>query len=203
LVEQAAVNRRVVGSSPTLGALKQLFLIAIFFSVGCGGGTQAPASRAAITTTASTTTTPVVKVDASWGPIGNLVGAWEGTNDDKSSSGTVTIQQDLGGKILVRRGTNESAQGHHEDFSVISHAHDGTLHADYYDNEGHVIRYGITASADGKQFVFASEGPDAAPRFRLTYTLKTDDDLEILFEMAPPGATEFHKFTGGTVHRKR
>src|SRR5262244_1588463 len=46
-------------------------------------------------------------------------------------------------------------------------APDGATRADYWDSEGHVIRYGVTVDA-GKSIVFLSEG--AGPRYRLTYS---------------------------------
>lgn len=176
--------------------MKHVLLVGALAVVGCGGGEKTVVAPPT-TTTAAVTPAPV---DESWGPLGKLAGSWEGASDDKKSSGTLTIAADLGGKVLTRRGTNDSPQGHHEDFTVFSHTPDGALRADYFDNEGHVIRYAVTASTDGKQIVFASDSP--GPKFRLTYTRKTDDDLDILFEMAPPGQSEFKKFNGGVIHRK-
>jgi hypothetical protein len=63
---------------------------------------------------------------------------------------------------------------------------DGTaLKADYFDNEGHVIRYvGQTRSA--REVAFVSEPSASEPRYRLTYTLGADNTLGGQFEVAPP-----------------
>ena len=59
------------------------------------------------------------------------------------------------------------------------------LHADYYDSEGHVIRYvGVTVGSNA--VVFTSEPASSSPRFRLSYHFSGDGILTGTFEIAAP-----------------
>jgi len=49
---------------------------------------------------------------------------------------------------------------------------------------------------------FVSDEVPATPRFRLTYTRLSEGNVEIAFEMAPPGQQEFKPYTKGTARRK-
>ncbi len=60
------------------------------------------------------------------------------------------------------------------------------VRADYYDNEGHVIRYLVETPADGRA-VFTSEASAAGPRYRLTYEAAAGGSVKGAFLMAPPG----------------
>ena len=120
----------------------------------------------------------------SWDSLKFLEGEWT------AEGGGFRFKQELGGKVLVRR--NKS--GTHEDLMVIA-----GNHADYWDNEGHVIHYNWTA--DGKSAVFLSEGDAAGPRYRLTYTSTGADSVSIRFEIAPPGKG-FQKYLEGAARRK-
>src|SRR5262249_44579660 len=75
-----------------------------------------------------------------------LQGQWS------AEGGSFILRPELDGKVLVRH--NKS--GRHEDLMVIYGSR-----ADYWDNEGHVIHYAVTA--DGKSAVFLSD-PDAGGR---------------------------------------
>jgi hypothetical protein len=107
-----------------------------------------------------------------------------------AEGGGFSLKPELGGKVLVRR--NKS--GAHEDLMVIQGGH-----ADYWDNEGHAIRYTVTA--DGKSAVLISDGDAAGPRYRLAYTLTAADTVSIKFEIAPPGKP-FQKYLEGSARRK-
>jgi hypothetical protein len=133
-----------------------------------------------------------------WDSLRPLLGTWEGSDPAKHETGRFTLAPDLGGKILLRRNTNDSPQGHHEDLMVIE---SGGKRASYWDNEGHVIHYAITADATHIELV--SDEVTGAPRFRLTYVVKGPDELAIDFAIQMPGASEFQHYTGGTVHRVR
>jgi hypothetical protein len=90
----------------------------------------------------------------------------------------------------------------HDDLMVIYVTETGDLRADYYDNEGHVIRYRITVPAN-RQAVFVSEVEPKAPCYRLSYTLTPGGWLEGRFDIAPPGKPEsFSHYLTWTARRK-
>jgi hypothetical protein len=134
-----------------------------------------------------------------WSAFRFLVGEWVGEGDGSpgKGSGGFSLSPELGGKVLVRKNRAEypAANGRpavvHEDLMVIHPGKEGrSALADYWDNEGHVIRYTITPSADGKALTFLSESAAGEPRFRLTYTQTDKDAVAIKFEIAPPGKPE-------------
>ena len=107
-----------------------------------------------------------------------------------ADGGGFSLRPELGGKVLVRR----NLSGAHEDLMVIDP--DG---ADYWDNEGHVIHYTVTA--DGKSAVFLSKEDAPGPRYRLTYVSTGADTVSIKFEIAPPGKP-FQLYLEGKARRK-
>lgn len=158
-------------------------VLAVIVIAGCAHGAAAPAA-------------PVAGPE--WDALRPLLGTWQGGDRAAHSTGRFTLAPDLGGKVLVRRGTNESAQGHHEDLMVIE---EGGKRATYWDNEGHVIAYAVSASPEHVEFL--SDEIAGKPRFKLTYDVKGPDELAIDFAVELPGAGEFQHYTGGTVHRVR
>lgn len=150
--------------------------------MGCAGASPPPVTPAA--------PPPVIGDD--WGAMRMLAGRWVG------DGGGFTLAPELGGKILVRRGTNDLTGKHHEDLTIIYRAANQDLQATYFDNEGHTIHYEVTA--DGPSITFLSDEAANQPRFRLTYASAPGHALAISFDIAPPGATEFHPYLKGTVH---
>jgi hypothetical protein len=155
----------------------------------------APAGPAAPATPA----TPAA-LDLVLEPLRPLLGAWDGSDPNLHATGRFTLEPDLGGKILVRRNRNDSPQGHHDDLLIVFAA-PGGLRASYFDNEGHVIQYAVTVTADRVELV-SDEAP-GQPRFRLRYVQHGADELAVDFAIAMPGAAEFKHYTGGVVHRAR
>jgi hypothetical protein len=133
-----------------------------------------------------------------WEPMRGLLGTWQGNDPARHTTGRFTLAPDLGGKILVRRNVDDTPQGRHEDLMIVFRT-PGGLRASYYDNEGHVISYAITATADRVELI--SDDVAGAPRFKLSYDIHGADELAIDFAIAMPGSTEFKHYTGGTVHR--
>lgn len=134
-----------------------------------------------------------------WGPVESLVGDWtgEGGGGPGQGSGTFSFKPDLQGKILVRKNraeypaTKERAAFLHDDLMVIYRdTPEASLHAVYFDSEGHTIRYEVQAARDGGAVVFVSGAEPSAPRYRLTYTRVDRERLKIKFEIAPPGHPE-------------
>ena len=144
-----------------------------------------------------------------WKPFGFMMGEWTGSGSGKPGEGTgeFSLKADLGGKILVRRNHNEYAPKagqpkgmSHDDLMIIYPPQGaGSFLADYFDSEGHVIHYTVSFP-DGK-VVLVSDGAANGPRFRLTYSKKSDTSLGIDFEVAPPGQ-DFRPYLSGTVTRK-
>ena len=75
----------------------------------------------------------------------------------------------------------------------------GTASADYWDNEGHVIRYAATWSADGKVLTLVSDGAGGGPRYRLVYGFPVPNRATVSFEVAPPGSDTFRKYVSGAM----
>jgi hypothetical protein len=74
---------------------------------------------------------------------------------------------------------------------MVVYAENGSVKADYFDSEGHVIRY--TAHVDPKRVTFVSDPDPKGPRYRLSYTLASDGTLNGTFEIATPDAPETFK----------
>jgi hypothetical protein len=139
---------------------------------------------------------------AGWESLRFLQGDWIGEGGGQpgqSSAASFSFHPELDGKILVRKSRSEYPATKdrpavvHQDLMVI---HGGG--ADYYDNEGHTIRYAV--KADGKSAVFSSK-EDAGPSFRLTYVSTGADTISIKFEIAPPGKA-FQTYVEGKARRK-
>jgi hypothetical protein len=129
--------------------------------------------------------------DEPWAPLKFLAGEWVATG------GRCSFQPDLQGRILVRKSyaeypaTSQRPAFRHDDLMIVYQDAGGNLRADYFDNEGHVIRYAVRAGRDSAEFL--SDASDAAPRFRLTYLKTAPDELTLKFEIAPPGKPDSFK----------
>lgn len=140
-----------------------------------------------------------------------LVGDWEavGHGTPGEGAGRFSFAFDLQNKVLVRKSHAEypAAAGRpatvHDDLMVI-YADEGgqKFFANYYDNEGHVIRYTAKFSSTPQSVVFISDPAPSQPRFRLTYIKQKDDSLIIRFEIAPPNdAEKFKVYVEGTARK--
>jgi hypothetical protein len=143
---------------------------------------------------------PAEGADASpLAPLDFLLGAWEasGGGAPGSGAGTTTFERRVGNKLIVRTNhadypaTKDRPASSHDDLMVIYASPDGEMHADYYDNEGHVIRYSVDAK-DGTA-VFTSDPSPGVPRFRLTYKPAYAGIVGGEFEIASPGEPEAFK----------
>lgn len=132
-------------------------------------------------------------------PLSFLVGEWITPDPGQAGagSGTAVFRRGLQDRVIVRTSYAEypAAGGkpgsRHDDLMII-YAEDGGVRADYYDNEGHVIRYAVQSPAAGEA-VFLSEAGDGEPRFRLSYKLESTGILKGEFSIAPPGTPEDFK----------
>ncbi len=133
-------------------------------------------------------------------PLAFLVGEWpsSGAGQPGATSGSAVFARSLQDRVILRTCYAEygAAAGQpasrHDDLMIIYATPEGGARADYYDNEGHVIRYVVQSPGPGRA-VFLSELVAGQPRFRLTYTLQATGVLEGEFAIAPPGAPEDFK----------
>jgi hypothetical protein len=125
-----------------------------------------------------------------------LEGNWRAIDTAPGESGTFAFTFGVQNHVLVR--TNEAIYdatatapaARHDDLMIV-YAEKGAIKADYFDNEGHVIRY--TARVDANRVAFVSDPDPNGPRYRLTYSVANGGVLEGGFEIAPPGASEAFK----------
>jgi len=145
------------------------------------------------------------KQDPRWTPLAFLIGDWtgEGGGGPGQGTGEFSFHPDLGGAILVRKNVShypamkDKPAYSHTDLMIV----DSTLHASYFDDEGHTIQYAIEPSADGSSVQFLSDASASQPRYRLMYRKTGDDRVAIRFEIAPPGK-EFATYIEATARRK-
>ncbi len=146
----------------------------------------------------------------SCGGIDALVGEWIGAGSGAPGEGKggFTFQRELQGKLLVRHNfaeypaTKDRPAYRHDDLMVIYENSPKALRADYWDNEGHVIRYAVTTSDDKCSITFESPRSAADPAYKLTYTFKSPDEVTIGFQIAPPGK-DFGNYITASATRKK
>lgn len=138
-----------------------------------------------------------------------IAGSWtaEGDGSPGVGSGASSFRFELEGRVLVRRSTADypATEGrpavHHEDLLVFHSPAGHEAAADYWDNEGHVVRYAATWSADGKVLTLVSDRTGGGPRYRLVYTIPAPERATVTFEIAPPGSDTFRTYVGGALKR--
>ena len=145
-----------------------------------------------------------------WSAFQFLLGEWagEGSGDPGQGTGIFTFSMDLQDHIILRRNRSDypAAETHpafsHNDLMIIYQNPGTPARAIYFDNENHTIEYNI--SANGKSIAFTSDSLPGVPRFRLTYTLHSDDSLFMTFEIAPPATPNiFNKYIEGKAFRTK
>lgn len=130
-----------------------------------------------------------------WVPLRFLVGNWRteagAGKPGEAVGGGFSFSIELDGKVAVRRSRAEFAPRSpdaagtvHQDLMVIYPRGSG-LHALYWDDEGHVIRYAVRSEAG--TVIFESEPGQPGPRFRMVHARRGADVVEIASSMAPPG----------------
>ncbi len=96
--------------------------------------------------------------------------------------------------------SSNSPASRHDDLMIV-YVEQAKVRADYYDNEGHVIRYAVTSPSSGEA-VFVSDVSSGAPGYRLTYRLDAAGEMAGKFEIAPPGTGDFKTYLTWKMHRK-
>ncbi len=148
---------------------------------------------------------------AEWSAWKFLLGEWigEGTGSPGEGTGGFTFALDLGKRVLVRKNfaeypaTKDRPAFRHDDLMIVYQEPGQPTRAEYFDNEGHVIRYTVSFSADSNSVVFLSEASATEPRYRLTNTKDGPDKLVISFEFAPPGKPDaFRQYIRASARKK-
>lgn len=141
----------------------------------------------------------------SWGDWKGLIGDWV---SDDGPGGTFSFAPELDGKVLVRRNQAElpAANGrpavNHKDLLIL-YPEAGAVRGEYWDNEGHVIRYRGALAADKGVLSLTSEAAANAPTFRLSYVLEEKAKVMVRFAIAPPDhPDQFKTYVEGRCHRK-
>jgi hypothetical protein len=127
-------------------------------------------------------------------PLEFLLGDWEsgGGGTPGQSQGGTSFAPGLQDRVLIRTNfavtaaTGTTPASRHDDLMIVYADQRGALRADYYDNEGHVIRYTVSAPRPG-QAVFTSDAAAGSPQYRITYDAGPPGTVAGSFAIAPPG----------------
>jgi hypothetical protein len=126
-----------------------------------------------------------------------LIGDWQAVDTPAGESGAFTFKLAVQDHVMVRTNeatyaaTPERPASRHDDLLVI-YGERGSLRADYFDSEGHVIRYAVRLQ-DANVVVFVSDAGPNEPRYRLRYSTAADGVLLGSFEIAPPASPDAFK----------
>ncbi len=153
---------------------------------------------------------PLVAQQPKCAGFNGLLGDWIGTGSGSPGEGQggFTFKLDLQGRVMVRRNfaeylaTKERPAFRHDDLMVLYNDSTGARRADYWDNEGHVIRYAVTTSTDGCTITFQSPTSANDAAYKLTYTFKSPDEVSIAFQVALPGR-DFGNYVTASARRKK
>ncbi len=140
--------------------------------------------------------------------LGFLLGEWQAVSQPGEPTGRFTFTAQVQSRVIVRTNyadyaaTNDRPAYRHEDLMVIYEDEQQQLRADYYDSEGHVIRYAGNMTAPNA-VVFTSEPAQSGPGFRLSYQLRRDGELQGTFEIAAPNSPgAFAPYLAWTARRR-
>jgi hypothetical protein len=139
-------------------------------------------------------------------PFQILIGEWQALDDPSGATGGFTFSWSVQDRVIVRTNYANYPAGdgkpasRHDDLMVI-YVDADVVRADYFDNEGHVIRYVADAKPD--QVVFLGDVKPSEPRFRLLYRRGSDGLLYGRFDVAPPGKPDaFAPYLSWTARKR-
>jgi hypothetical protein len=138
-----------------------------------------------------------------WAGIRFLLGSWEAKTTGGVAQAQVSagyaFRLELRDHLMARHSRSGACSApddfdcQHNDLLFIYPVSNGTaLEAIYFDNEGHVIHYGVTTPKPGA-VVFLSDPAQPGPQYRLSYTF-LNGVMGGQFEMKMPGQTEFTSY---------
>jgi hypothetical protein len=159
------------------GSMRNLFIAAMLLMLPAATLAQAPAPPALES-------------------LAFLIGEWTTvTGKPGEPSGRTEFTRALQDRVILRKNDAEvpaeagKPSSRHEDLMVIYVVQSGAMRAEYYDNEGHVIRYIVNVPAPN-QALFLSESASGEPRFRLMYRLEPTGVLRGTFDIASAGTPD-------------
>ena len=144
-----------------------------------------------------------------WDAVRFLTGSWRGDGKAESAtgSGTTVFTWEVSNQVLVRRDRTEyAATSQHPAYTyealmvIYEDAASNGIEASYFDSGNHVLHYKLALHPQPGFVQFLSDSP--GPVFRLSYKLTNPRDLQVTFEMQPPGAGTFRQVAAGVVHRQ-
>ena len=138
-----------------------------------------------------------------WKSLHFLIGTWEAKTQSGSAnatgSGTYTFQPELRNHVLARHSGSEVCKGpadynceHGDLLYVYQEALGQPYKAIYFDNEGHVIHYEVSAPT-ATSVIFLSDASRPGPQFRLSYEL-SGSIMSAKFQLRMPGQAEFKSY---------
>jgi len=153
--------------------------------------------------TAPQSSAPTTPAPGPWAAVHFLIGSWEskttsGVAQAKAPAG-YSFRLELREHILARHTrsgaclASDDVECQHSDLLYLYPAANGSsLQAIYFDNEGHVIHYDVTAPKPNL-VVFLSDPVQPGPQYRLSYEL-VDGVLSGKFELKMPGQQDFSSY---------
>jgi len=128
-----------------------------------------------------------------------LEGSWASKSSGAAVvTGHYAFRRELDRHILGRHAAVSSCKGpddfdceHGDLFYVFQDAPGQALKAIYFDNEGHVLHYGVTLPTPDSVEFLSEPGP--GPRFRLVY-VRQGDELSGKFQMQAPGQSTWKSY---------
>jgi hypothetical protein len=133
-----------------------------------------------------------------------LLGEWVSADPAVQGEARFTLKPELGAHVLVRQhhamipSPDKGAPPVAHDDLMVFYREAGTLKADYWDNEGHIIHYLVETSYKGITLE-SVEAP--GPRFKLEYKIKAADLVTVVFSMKMPGAADYKVYVSGDAKR--
>ena len=150
---------------------------------------------------ASLAQSPSPAVHDPWQPFAFLIGTWEAETSGGTAAakviGLYSFAPELNNHILARHSGNANCKApasfdcEHSDLLYL-YPQGPSIKAIYFDNEGHVIHYGVTTPT-ATSAIFLSDPAIPGPQFRLVYERK-DSILSGKFQMRMPGQSEFDSY---------
>jgi hypothetical protein len=147
--------------------------------------------------------TGILNAQNQWDALSFLEGTWDGATKAQASgvhaNGTYIFRKEMGGHVLARHTSAAGCKGpadfnceHSDLLYIYQDTRDQPLKAIYFDNEGHVIHYGVSTPAPGSA-IFISDPAVPGPQYRLVYEL-AGAVMSGKFQMRMPGKAEWTSY---------